>query len=369
VQQATGRYSAATETWSQVLAVEPQRPEAWTGLRESWAGLGDRGQALSVARRAVQASPQDAGAWLTIAREAPAEALATLERAARALPTHAGVLLALGAAQLQAGQLDAAASSYARGLAIDPAATRARVEAAMVAEIQAGALSQPAALQLLQIQLLSALQPAEARLKVERLSGEFPRSLQARLIWGQLLMAQGDFASAERVLRALLMERPEAAEAAAALGLTLLSERRPAEALPLLVQAAAARPADPGLAVAAAVALAESGRREQAMTELQALMQRFPLATGPSLALARLKVSVGDSDGAQAVLMTTLRRRPEPELALALASIAASSGQTATAIALLDGLAAATRDGRYQRAAEALRSRMGGSAPPSSEMQ
>ena len=129
-------------------------------------------------------------------------------------------------------------------------------------------------------------------------------------------------------------------------------------------QAARTRPDDPVLAVAAAMAAAESGDTASAEASLRAAIERFPGSIGPVLGLTRLLLSTSRGDDALEVLSTSIRVRPHVELALAMVSTGKELGRDDEALQRLESLAIETGDPRLKAAAAGLRQQRGSTTTP-----
>lgn len=356
VLRATGKDISAIETYQAAIAADPTLAEAWTGLAQAWLSRGATGAALETARSGLAAAPDDPSVWLLVAALAPDDALDTLTRAAELHPAIPQVWLALGRARFEAQDWQGAGAAYDRALALDPPdAAAIRVERALVSEIRSGALDMTGAAVILDIREIADKDTALALAALDTLSTEQPQSGQVRLVYGNMLRAVGNYGAAETQLKAARDLMPDDADAWSALGGFYLDRRRPAEARPLLEQAARTRPTDPVLAVASAMAAAEAGDLVAAEATLRAAMERFPGSVGPVLGLTRLLTSSGRGEAAMDLLTDAIRAQAHVELALALASTGKELGRSEEAIQRLQTLATETGDPRLQAAATGLR--------------
>jgi Tfp pilus assembly protein PilF len=355
VKRAQGASSSAAECYQQALTLDPSLGEAWAGLYLTQLQLDDPQGALATARQAILAAPQEPTGWLGVAALAPKEAVATLDKAARALPTDAKISSARARAHFEAQSWASARSAYVVALSHTPLDRELRVEAALVDEVTAGLLKGDGALRLLAVRSLVPKRNAEAITLLDGVVAANPRSGWARLVRGNLRSSMSQYTEAERDLTVALQLMPQSADIAGAWGLFLLGRHRAAEALPHLERAATATPWDPSLNVAYGMAALEAGKPDEAKAILRATAAAFPTSATAALALSRVLSGTGDVDGAIAALITTMRANPDPTLAAALGSIAISGGRVEQAAAELDKLGASTGDARYGRAAQVLR--------------
>jgi Flp pilus assembly protein TadD len=114
-----------------------------------------------------------------------------------------------------------------------------------------------------------------------------------------LYRARGMEREAEAVLREALTANPKSAPVLHALGLSLIRQRRPAEALTALRDAAKQAPEEPRFAYVYAVALHDSGERGEAIKALAAALQRHPYERDLLVALGMYELEAGRLDGAR----------------------------------------------------------------------
>jgi predicted CXXCH cytochrome family protein len=113
---------------------------------------------------------------------------------------------------------------------------------------------------------------------------------------------EGGEAAAEATLRAGLRAAPKAATLHHALGLSLVRQRRQAEALAALGQAARLAPDDVRFGYVYAVALHDTGKPKEALRELERVVVRQPWDRDARLALAAFRHEAGDAAGAEKLL-------------------------------------------------------------------
>jgi Flp pilus assembly protein TadD len=103
-----------------------------------------------------------------------------------------------------------------------------------------------------------------------------PTFVPAYVNLADLHRVRGDEAAAERVLREGLRHAGASGAVHHALGLCLVRQRRPGDALALLAEAARREPDNSRFALVYAVALHDSGRRAEALRTLEAFLARRP---------------------------------------------------------------------------------------------
>jgi tetratricopeptide (TPR) repeat protein len=135
------------------------------------------------------------------------------------------------------------------------------------------------------------------------------------------VMQSGRPGEAERILRDLLGKGPRVPAALHGLGLTLLQQRRPQEAIAPLEEAAR-QCADPVIETNLAIALDQCGRTADAVTWLQRATTRQPPFEHAFCELGRLLGSLRRFDEAQAVLQRGLQAAPNlAELSVLLGNV------------------------------------------------
>ena len=114
------------------------------------------------------------------------------------------------------------------------------------------------------------------------------RDVPTRLYLAAALWEVGRLAEAESTYRELVAASGRPPLAVHQLGRLLAWQGRPAEAVPLLIEAAAARPADLDLRLDLAHALAGAGRLTEAETAYRVVLERAPDLAGAHSGLARV---------------------------------------------------------------------------------
>lgn len=122
--------------------------------------------------------------------------------------------------------------------------------------------------------------------------------------------AHGNEAAAERILRQSLAANPRSGSVAHALGLSLVRQKRTAEAMDYLAQAAKHAPEEARFGYVLAVALHDRGRVGEAIAMLQNVLARHPYDRDVLLALVSYEAERGNY--AAALERAELLRRLEP---------------------------------------------------------
>jgi len=160
---------------------------------------------------------------------------------------------------------------------------------------------------------------------------------------GRVYLDRGDYAQAERWLRRALVENPEHPLAHSFLGMVYESTGRPVEAGEAYARAVEIRPDKIELRVLFARSLLASGRLEEAVPELEWVLEREPGSVQHLDALATALEGLARTDEANAV-----RER-------LLAVFDARCGEAPSSAACVDRGVVLTRLGRHEEALEAYR--------------
>lgn len=157
----------------------------------------------------------------------------------------------------------------------------------------AAARSPAPAVQLARL-LLAADRPSDAAALLARTAEAFPSNGPARDLLAVLRARMGQGPEAERPYRAILLSRPDDAEALMGLGRVLVLEGRVQEGLDLMKRAATDWPRHAGARQEYAVTLYSAGRVEEALAELADAARARPAAREHLAALAaRLREGSG----------------------------------------------------------------------------
>lgn len=307
VRTARGDAEGAAEAYAR-LPSEAEAVEALARLVEE----ADPARAAALYMKLVSLRPGTAAAYgpLATARARAGDldgALDALETWVALAPDAAApeVFLALGVAMREVGREDEGVVLLERALALDPdgplaAEVRGRLDRIAVEQAArllglGGAEPLTAGLRR-ELDLAGreaaagALDAAQARL--EAVVQQAPRSSEARAALGDVLLAQGDVAEAERALGWAVALEPDQSEWHARLGLLLADQyggRRHPEAADALRRALALRPGWPALQLHLGRVLQEQGAWGDALDALRACVRLDP--EGPDGAEARARIA------------------------------------------------------------------------------
>ncbi len=351
--QAKGTQPAAART---TLAQARRR---WPGHPAVWQASGELlettapGEARAAYERAIALAPDEEASYLGLARlESPRAARETLRALVARLPDSIDGRYRLGVALAKARALPAAITAMRGVLERDPDHLDARLDLARALRLTgaiAEAVTQTRSAfdrsgQAMDIaeELFWVLCEADDRTaatdlltlldddrsdteglvtvaRLERSLGriEAARALADRIatldpVLGAIAQAEAAAAAGEHeAAAALAMTVPWDAEQLAGArriaGTALLALKRPAEALAAITPARTAAPDDLELALLAAVALADQGKRAEATTALVA----FGTGAAAAAATARLREHLGDPRGALAAIEPVAAAHPE----------------------------------------------------------
>ena len=153
---------------------------------------------------------------------------------------------------------------------------------------------------------------AEGAIKEYRRAIELdPTYLQAYANLADLYRARGVDSEGEAVLRAGVAKVPGAAALHHALGLVLVRQKRGADALKELADAARLEPANARFTYVYAVALNDAGQPKQALQVLDAALARQPYDRDVLEALAHFRARAGDREAAQKYVRQLRELDPE----------------------------------------------------------
>ncbi|MBT9330820.1 tetratricopeptide repeat protein [Paracidobacterium acidisoli] len=240
---ATGQQQRAADLLEKAVARHPSNALLLTNLGNASLQLGDIPRAQQLLTRALQLDPENAEAenllGLASLRSGDrTQAEKSFREAIRFNPRDAGAQNNLGNLLTSPQNLTEAEYHFQRAIAIDPAYSEAHHGYGLLLIF---AHKYPQALDQLQTAV--------------RLD---PHSTSALSDLGDLLSAQGRLPEAAAIYRQLLALAPDQLEARLGLGLALLRENKPSQALPELERAASS--SDPAVAGAAVSALRQMAR-------------------------------------------------------------------------------------------------------------
>lgn len=256
-----GRFQQAEQVYRQILAVDPNQPDALhlLGLLAVQVGRADMG--LPLLSRAVALRPADAAMQsnLTVALtelQRFDEAIEAGRRAVQADPRNPDAACNLGVALLRAGRPDEAEPPLRTALQIAPehlSATRnlaltlsARNDhkgaVALLRQVVALAPNDISANTELAQMLMAAGELDEAAHFASRILATWPQSAQGHLCLGHVLKRRGDLPAATDAWRRALDLEPTNAQACLQLGLLAMDAMRLDESLALIRRAIASQP-------------------------------------------------------------------------------------------------------------------------------
>ncbi len=384
-----GQMSAAIHVFAQALLAGATDPDLLENYSRALADAGQLTRAYDIARRVIE---QDGGRTQllqhasTLARklERPNEALTLIERALALNPTLATAHAEYGRIWLAQGQPQRALDAARSALAIAPNLGAAALTAAL-ALVRLGHpdAARPLIEQALtldpsdaeahaaQRDLLAQANPAEALIAAQRVIDLAPNEPQHHLRRGELLLAQGEYASAMQAFEVALTINPRLAAAHAWLSRThaqtqswnraryhaeqalLLAPE--IEAHTVLVAEAAAGAGDlVGAAKLLADAIGRRGERAEwshalglihlrrgdttnGLASLRKTIQLDPQRSAAYRDLGQMLASQGDQNGAAAALTRAIQLNPDmPAWRGDLAKIQMARGWYAEALAELD---------------------------------
>lgn len=348
-----------------VLAREPENPEALAALAELQIGDQKLDEALANAQAAVKAKPRDARFQFVLgrvraARHDDSEAMAAFSEALRLDPRYQPAELELARMYLatrqipQAIQLASSALTHApksadarlvlaRGylMAGDPSsaeryvrelgrtapesvpvlivtgqleATKGNVAAARSAFEHALRINprQPEAIEWLMRLDASAGNAAAARERLAAALARAPRDPALRMIAAQFYYSAGDYPRAEEALKAVIAADPSSLQAYGRLGQVYAKENRLADAVAEFDRAARDHPRDVAMATAAAVIVQMQNRADEARARYERILAIDPQAPVAANNLAWIYAeSGGNLDIALQLAQTARSRLPE----------------------------------------------------------
>lgn len=142
---------------------------------------------------------------------------------------------------------------------------------------------------------------AEAEAALHKALRLQPCLAEAQLNLADLARQKGDEAAAERAIRAALQCNPEYATAHHALGLWQIRAQRPKAAVPSLRKASRLVPKEPRFSYVLAVALASDGKRDEAISVLEATLEARPNDASSLQALASYLREAGEKERSKEV--------------------------------------------------------------------
>jgi putative PEP-CTERM system TPR-repeat lipoprotein len=286
------RYPEAQRAYEAAFAADNKLIEAAAAALEARAAQGDRASAQAALLELSQAHPDSAVAWLTygLSLAGGTDFGATIEALKKAqalasrqlpVPRQVALLVALTEAQLQTGDIKGATDS-ASGLG--RIAPDAAVSVYIASRIAMAHSDYTAAVG-----------------KLRALKGSAPGFLEARMLLGMALLAEGNAQQASVELNEVLVQQPGHAGARQLLAQVRLQLDNPDGALRMLAPALATDPAD-----TQANALIDAARSrlgaQQSVKLLEEMVEQEPQNRGLASQLASAYLQAGEPDKAVALL-------------------------------------------------------------------
>ena len=248
---------------------------------------------------------------------------------------HMGILLMLGALQVDRGAPQLGVATFQRALAIEPQNTSAMLQLS-VAQFRSG-------------------DPLAARTSLEALIAQKPDDAIGLFHLGMLCEKASELELAESHYRAALIARPDYLDARTHLGFLLLRQSRSAEALPVLRDAwIPARPRG-DLAAAIARALMDVGAFGEAVEFARTATTLLPTSVSVWTMLGAALRKIGDELAAHDALSQAITLVPDSAIALAeMGCNELNLGHYASAIAHLERACAIAPEFTWLRWLDAL---------------
>jgi tetratricopeptide (TPR) repeat protein len=338
VELAAGQVAKAIAGYQAAAEANPKLSEAWQGWARSLVLQQQAEEALSVARRAMVAVPNEAEPYLTVAVLKPTEAIKVLTKATRMAPHDPRPHARLAELYIESGQATAAIASAKGALAIDPILPDASRSLMFAEAIKTGALDREGYRALLDAQSKMRGSTDFGYASFDALVKAYPSCAltwmgrsQSRL---RLNHVDGAWADLEQAVKL----DPENPEIQAAFGLISLKAKRLSHAVRWLRKAQERRPRDISVLVALGQALALAGEVEVGIDVLQKGFARFPYEPRVTLAYAEVLANKGEVLAAYEVLREAFQRRPDGRVLVSLIAATRDVGRYGEAASLLEKL-------------------------------
>ncbi|HJN72721.1 MAG TPA: tetratricopeptide repeat protein [Myxococcota bacterium] len=354
VDRSQGGLQRAEERYKEALELDPSLVEAWAGLAGLLVQQERIEDALALTKRATETVPADPEGWLAAATLDPDNAASWLEAGTKAVPNEPRLIHALATERINAGDVAGAEKLLSRALEIDSTQSQVRADLDVVREINAGRLDLSGHAELARARALSYSAPVAAQVSFDDLVARYPDCYLVHLGRAHLFAEQDLVPQAEIDLRRAQQLNPDSPDVLGALGMLALNENRFEEALPLLVQASAARPGDIELAVSVGLATLPIEGINAAVNHLARVAEQNPTEIAPVMAIVSILSQAGRPDAAYTVLDRALERYPHPTLLLAFAAAAKDLGRNEDAARTLRQLEAITGDAKFGLMADEL---------------
>jgi tetratricopeptide (TPR) repeat protein len=338
VDLATGQLDAAVAGYKLAAEADSSLSEAWQGWTRSLVLQDKVPEALAVARRAMEAVPNEAEPYLTIAVLQPDEAIKVLSRGAEMNPNDPRPYARLAELFIEGEEPSQAVVAAKYALSIDPNLPDANRSLVFAKEIEAGVLDKEGYRLLLEAQASLSSAADFGYAKFDALVKSYPRSAlawmgrsQSRLRLSHLDGARIDLGQAAKL-------SPDNADIQAAYGLILVKMDRGEEATVWLRKARKNRPTDVSVAVALGQAQIMSGDLTGGMSTFQVTYSKFPYDARAALAYAEALANNRESLAAYKVLLEAFRRKPDGRVLVSLIAAARDVGRYGEAADMLESL-------------------------------
>lgn len=330
------RFGEAQQAFEAVAVDDDKLGQARAGALEARIAQGDRAGAQAGLLELTKVAPESAEAWLTYglvlaggdlkATIGALQQARTLAPRQLPVPRQVSMLVALAEAQLQSGDIKGAgdtAGSLARVAPESPVTLYIASRISMANNDYAGAVD-----------------------KLRKVKESAPGFLQARVLLGMALLAEGNAQQASVELSEVLAQNPSHPGARQLLAQVRLQLDNPDGALRMLAPALAAEPGDAQVNALIDAARSKLGA-QQSMTLLEEMLEEDPQNRGLASQLASAYLQAGEPDKAVALLRKGGENADDIRRAAALVRGIAASEGTAAARREIDSMLAANPTSPY----------------------
>jgi predicted Zn finger-like uncharacterized protein len=296
---ARDRAGEARAAFDEAVKVDPRNVSALVGQGEVLYADGRHTEALTRFDEAVAKDPSSTAAMLGSAKtkislERLADAKAQLTSARQKAPKDMNVALWLARTEEALGNKKAADDLYGAAVDLaDPQNPEAIQAYAAYAKF-----------------LASQGRAAEAGVKLEQARAKLPDSPALQRAFGEVAVAQGQFAEALEHFEAALQKNPNDLGTRFRLGVTYRRMHKLDLAAKSLDEVAAIDKEYPGLALERGILFEESGDVRKALEQFQSALQKFPNDIDLMLRVGAAYVAIGDVEKALPLLNKVKDQRP-----------------------------------------------------------
>jgi tetratricopeptide (TPR) repeat protein len=355
---AGGQLGLAETEYRKALAKDQRLGEAWQGLASLLVSQRRTAEALEVAQSYVARVPEEADGWLTIATLLPAEAGATLQKGLKSAGTDPRLALRLAELSLDAGRGKEAAAYARQALSLAPGLQSAGAIVMFGDALAEGVLDDAGKRELMALRNTDGRDP-QVLARYDALASKYPRSSLVWLGRSGLRLQLGDRTGAHQDLVAAGKVDPSEPEVQAALGLSLLRESLPGEALPWLQKAVAARPDDSSLQIGLGKALRATGLEDDGFRVLQRNYAAHPMDSFACLEYAAALSERREREAAYATTREGYLRIQDSRLLVAMVAAALDAGHGMEVADLLEEMGQKVGRQELIDQARALRKKLG----------